>query len=440
MSLRSSLLSLLLLPCIAGAVELAPGGDIRGTFGGLKAGEELVLRGGTYTLSTKILISNSGTAQQPIVLRAKEGEKPIIELNTNSNNIFELDGVRHIVLRGLTIRGGSQAIRFMSSSSYVTVEDCEISNTADAAISANSGGTYEGLILRRNEIHHTGATGEGMYLGCNDDACRVLNSTIESNYIHHTNGPTVTQGDGIELKEGSAGNIVRNNVIHDTGYPGILTYSARGHGGPNIIEGNVIWNSNDYGIQSAADSIIRNNIVLGSAIGLQSHQSGSPGNQQIIHNTVITDGNAIEVRNVVGTIVIANNAFYSSGGSAIRLISGDLSLVTVAGNVGAGGLFGASSGYTNGGGLAVDFVNANFNGTLPMDVFPKSGGKLIGAGSATYAAQTDFNGTARNGIADAGAYRFAAGGNPGWALAAGFKGQGTAEVLRPNPPTNVRVE
>src|SRR5262249_39998435 len=151
--------------------------------------------------------------------------------------------------------------------------------------------------------------------------------------VHHTNGPTVEQGDGIELKEGSAGNIIRNNVVHDTNFPGILTYSTVGNGAQNIIEGNVIWNNNDYAIQSAADSIIRNNIVLGS-IGMQAHQAGSPSNQSVVHNTII--GN-IEVRNVSGAVVIANNAVYAQSGTAIQIISGNASLVTAAGNVCLGG-------------------------------------------------------------------------------------------------------
>jgi hypothetical protein len=182
-----------------------------------------------------------------------------------------------------------------------------------------------------------------MYLGCNSDACRVLNSVIEWNYIHHTNGPSVAQGDGIELKRRSAGNLVRHNVIHDTHYPGILTYSTRGNSGPNIIEGNLIWNTDDHGIQSAADAIIRNNIILGSRIGLQSHQSGSPSNHTIVHNTIVSAGSDIQVRNVTGPVLIANNAVYSRDSSAISLISGDTSQVTVAGNVGAGGLSGGNS-------------------------------------------------------------------------------------------------
>ena len=420
-------------PAAAATVEIAPGADVRAAIGALTPGDELVLRGGTYSFNTRFGLTAVGTAAQPIVIRGKTGETALIQMTTNQQNIVEVQGSRYLVLRNLHFTGGSHGIRLMDSD-FVTIEDSEIYETGDVAISANSGGTYEGLLIRRNHIHHTNGTGEGMYLGCNNNACRVLNSVIEWNYIHHTNRASVEQGDGIELKEGSAGNTIRHNVVHDTNYPGILTYSAVGNGPANVIEGNVVWNTNDYGIQSAADAIIRNNIVLGQ-VGLQAHQAGSPSNIVIAHNTIIASGNGIEVRNVSGSVVIANNAVYANGGSAISLISGNTSLVTLAGNVGSGGLSGASSGYTNGNGLAADFVAASFSGAPPIDVFPKPGSALLGAGSASHVVSVDFNGTPRTGAPDVGAYEFAAGGNPGWTLAAGFKGNGGG--VAPNPPTNV---
>jgi hypothetical protein len=263
----------------------------------------------------------------------------------------------------------------------------------------------------------------------------VANSLIANNYIHHTNGPTVEQGDGIELKEGSYGNTIRDNVIHDTNYPGIITYSAVGNGPANVIEGNLIWNVNDNAIQSAADAIIRNNVVLDGPIALQNHQGGSPRNMQVVHNTILTDEDAgIVVRDVVGPVLIANNAVYSQSGSAIRLVSGSLSQVTVVGNVGHGGLEGASSGFVEGRGLAADFINAHY-GAPPVDVFPKTGSALIGAATAAHVTASDFNGTSRTGSNDAGAYRYSASGNPGWVLGAGFK-----DAKRPMPPTNVTAQ
>ena len=112
--------------------------------------------------------------------------------------------------------------------------------------------------------------------------------------------------------------------------------------------------------------------------------------------------------------------------------------MTLAGNVGLGGLSGASTGYRNGNGLAADFVAANFNGAPPIDVFPKSGSALIGAGNTSYAVDADFNGTPRAGTVDAGAYKFAAGGNPGWTLAAGFKPMTGTTI--PRPPTNLSAQ
>jgi len=433
-------LSLLLcwpaLSATAATVEIGPGADVRAAIAALRAGDELVLRGGTYSFNSRFGVTAVGTAAQPIVVRGKSGETAVIDMTTVNQNIIDVENSAYFVLRNLTFHGGSAGVRLVQSS-YITIEDSEIYGTDDVGISANSG-NYEGLLIRHNHIHNTGATGEGMYLGCNNNACRVLNSVIEWNYIHDTNGPTVTQGDGIEVKEGSAGNIIRHNVIHDTGYPGIITYSTVGNGGPNIIDSNVIWNAGDYAIQSAADSIIRNNIVLGT-IGMQPHQAGSPSNQIVANNTIICDSDCVQIRGVSGSVVFANNAVYANAGSAIDLISGNLSLVTLAGNVVAGGVAGATGGFVNGNGIAADFVNGNFNGAPPIDLFPKASSALIGAGTTQYVTDLDFNGTTRSGSRDAGAYKYQAGGNPGWTLAASFKAM-SANTTVPNPPTALTTQ
>jgi hypothetical protein len=423
----------------AAIYQITPQDDIRAAIAGLEPGDELRLSGGVYVLSSRFNIQAVGQPDQPIVIRAEDGADVLIEMTTGSQNVLEVHDSEYLVLRNLRLRGGSHGIRLINSN-HITIEDCEIFETGDVGISANvSGSTYQGLMIRRNHIHHTGGTGEGMYLGCNYDACRVLNSVIEFNYVHHTTGPTVSQGDGIELKEGSAGNIIRHNVIHDTNYPGILTYGTVGNGLPNVIEGNIIWNSYQHGIQSAADAIIRNNIVIGSRIAMQSHQNSSPSNLAVVNNTIVTDNSGIEVRDVSGPVIVANNAVYSSTSTAIRLISGDLAQVTVAGNVGAGGISGTNSGFVEGGEVAADFVNGHYDGSPPIDLYPRAGGALVGAGSAAHVAELDFNGTARNGIADVGAYHFAAGGNPGWVIVAGFK-YPTGGAMPPRPPTGVTVE
>ena len=402
------------------AAEIGPGDDIRVAIAALQPGDELVLHGGTYALDGQFRITVNGTANAPVVIRAADGEVPLITQATANHNILEVLESSYLVLRGIEFTGGSHGIRLMDSD-YVTIDGCHVHDTGDVAISANSGGTYTGLKIINNHIHDTNFTGEGMYLGCNNDGCRVEDSLIEGNYIHHTNGPTIEQGDGIEIKEGSSGNIVRHNVIHDTNYPGILVYSTRGNGPANLIDGNIIWNTNDYAIQAAADVVIRNNIILSSSVGFQQHQSGSPSNIEFVHNTLVVQGSAVNVRNVSGPVTIANNAIYSESGNAIRLISGDTSQVVLSGNVGVGGLSGGSGGYVDGSGIAADFVNANYDAVLPMDLFPAVRSSLIGAADPAYSGSLDFNGTRRSLLPTAGAYAFLPNGNRGWQINTAFK-------------------
>lgn len=405
----------------ASAAEIAPGDDLPGAVAALKPGDELVLRGGTYSFDRRLRIAVNGTASRPVTIRARDGERAVIRQSSTANNVIEIADSSHLVLRGLEFAGGSQGIRLIDAS-HITIRQCDIHDTGDVALSANTSGTYEGLVIVRNHIHDTNGTGEGMYLGCNHDACRVANSLIEGNYIHDTDASTVEQGDGIELKEGSYGNVIRHNVIHDTNYPNIITYSTVGNGPPNIIEGNVMWGSGDNALQVAADAIIRNNVILGAPVAFQAHQAGSPSNIRFVHNTVVHTGPAVEVRNVSGPVIIANNAVYSRSGPAIRLISGDLGQVTLAGNVGRGGVAGGSGGYGEGRGVGADFVHGHFLGVPPIDLFPAPGSALIGAGDPAYAAPEDFNGDTRETDApDAGAYQFRPGGNPGWPIDAGFK-------------------
>ncbi|MDH3728656.1 MAG: right-handed parallel beta-helix repeat-containing protein [Myxococcales bacterium] len=397
-----------------------PGDDIEAMISTLQPGDELVLSGGMYTLTERFSLAIAGTENAPIIIRAQDGETPHLHRPNANQNIIDIDNAEHVTIRSIEFSGGSAGIR-ISSARHLTIEECEVHDTGDVAVRANDTGvTYESLRILRNHIHHTNNTGEGMYLGCNNAGCEVVSSLIEGNYVHHTNQPSVSQGDGIELKEGSFGNVIRDNVIHDTNYPCILTYAS--NGAPNIIERNVMWNCGDHGIQSAADAVIRNNIILSAnadGIAMQPHQSGSPSSLEVVHNTVLeASGDAISLRGISGPVVIANNALYAQTGRAF-FVNGGTSGLVFEGNSGVGG---ASDPLVMlSGSLASDFVDASFDGAPPMDLFPALGSTLEAAGSAAHVTIDDFNGTSRDGVADVGAYAFSAEGNPGWALNAAFK-------------------
>ncbi|MFO0555856.1 MAG: right-handed parallel beta-helix repeat-containing protein [Polyangiaceae bacterium] len=421
----AALAGALLSPSVARAavIEITPADDLQASVSALNPGDELVLGGGTYNLSQRFAIDVQGTAAMPIIIRAKDGETAIITRPDANQNTINVENAAYVELRGLEVVGGSHGIR-ITASSFITIDGCHVHDTGDVGISANvPGSSYDHLTIVNNHIHNTAGTGEGMYLGCNDNGCQMHDSLIAGNWIHETRGPAVSQGDGIEVKEGSYNNVIRDNVIHDTNYPCIITYSTVGNGAANVIERNALWNCGDHGIQSAADAIIRNNIILSAAadgIRNQPHQAGAPANLTIVHNTVLkAAGDAIRSDGIVGSVTIANNALYAPAGNAIR-VGGDLSALTVEANVGVGSLNGLAAGFDASGDLATDFVAASLSGAPPNDVFPKAGSHLVGAAAAAYVPSDDFNGTSRAATLDVGAYVYDDA-NPGWTLGAGFK-------------------
>jgi len=421
---------------------LTPDDDWFGVLNGdrLGPGDEVVLAAGVYRDGRRLVMGHRGTAEKPVVIRAVEGGRALLHRPDARQNTINLVGAQYLILRGLEITGGSTGIRLMKSNThvckFVTIEAMHIHHVGGPAVTANSpANAYEGLVFRHNHVHHTSGHGEGFYLGSNNKpdgstAGYIFNSLVERNYIHDLGGPNVSQGDGIEIKDGSYNNIVRDNVIHDTNYPGVLVYGTDGNA-PNIVERNVIWNSGDHGIQAAAEAIIRNNVTFNNrADGIHSHahQSALVGNLQILHNTVVSErpggaGIYISTSNqnrLAGPVVIANNAIYvQSGGFALRLPDPEITEanLTVAGNVGTGATEH----------LPTDADRSVFNpaGQLATDLddryFPLRRSSLIGAANPRFVVPDDFGTTSRRTSRDVGAYVFRAGGNPGWTISPGFK-------------------
>jgi Right handed beta helix region len=404
----------------AATIETSPTSDFRSAMQNLHAGDTLILDAGTYTLTSYFELDLNGTSTLPITIMAKPGARPIIHYN-GSQNIVNFVHPTFLIVDGIEFSGGSRGLRFIGGSD-ITVRNCIVHDTAANAISANdSGEDYARFQFLHNEIYNTGDTGEGFYLGCNGDACRIHDSIVANNYIHDLDNANISQGDGIEIKKGSYANIVRDNVIRDVNYPGITMYDVNGHGAPNLIERNIVWNSRDSGIQVTADAIVRNNIVLGAANNAffsNNIDGGSANHLTIVNNTFLApQGNGIRLNGVSGSVLIANNAIYAPNGEAVHA-SGITSAVTLVANAGQGTLNGVSGVFANTGNITNGFVAASLSGVPPQNLIPKRA-LLVGAGNATDEPVDDFDGVARSGHNDIGAYR--AGGSPVWTIAPAFK-------------------
>jgi len=317
---------------------------------GLKPGDQLVFKAGTYSDRRLLELRHRGTAEKPIVIRKSEG-RVIFKRPDARQNSFNLVGCQHLTLFGFEITGGDAGIRIRSDGKHqpvnIRLEGLHIHHIGGAAVTCNNAGSYyERMHFLNNHIHHTGGHGEGFYLGCNNDKDGktpgyIYESVIEDNHIHDLKGGTVSQGDGIEIKDGSYGNVIRNNRIHDTKYPGITVYGTDGKK-PNLIEGNHISNTGDNGIQVAADAIVRSNIVVdagGDAIHVREHQSAQPGNLQIVGNTLVqqTPGKTgLRIQRpsggFSGAIGVKDNAIYAA--RAMRVPKD--AKISLANNVGSG--------------------------------------------------------------------------------------------------------
>jgi len=398
----------------------------------LKAGDELILHGGTYSQNARRSITVTGTAAEPIIIRAADGEDPLLTRpadNRDRYNNIEFRDCSHLVIRGLRFRGGSSGVRFIRGH-HITFEDCEIADTGNNALTMNSG-DCDSFVIRRNHIHHTGLStsreteGEGMYIGCHSGSCITTNTLVEGNYVHHTRGTSSGGNDGIEIKFGSYGNIVRDNVIHDTNagrqYPGIFVYGSGGKG-VNIVEGNVIWNAGE-GIQVVSDAIIRNNIIFDcSMTGITAAPHAAVRhvrNTKIVNNTIVNSPRGILIRwSKASDMVLANNAIYCPGATAVdasgigngtfraNFVEGRVRGVTVGG-----------SGFHDGKLLPEVFADPAKN-----NYWLKAGSALSNMADPDFAPALDFNRSPRKAPFDVGAYESdGQTENSGWRLQAGFK-------------------
>ena len=376
----------------AGLTQEQNGANLKSTIAALAPGDRLEVGAGTYSINSLFSIDRSGTADAPIWIAAAPGTAPILTRPNASQNAVNLGSnqpTRFVALTGFEITGGDTGVRLIDCEN-VWIDRCHIHDCGNAGISANSDDTAE-LFLTRNEVHATGGTAEGMYLGANNSVHVMRDSIIALNHIYDCVG---SQGDGIEVKQGSFGNWIVENLVHDTQYPCILAYGTDGNA-RNIIERNICFNSGDNVVQVQGEAIVRNNLIMNGAVGFSSHDhQGQTINLEFVHNTVINSGRATNLSSWNGRagMTLANNALYSETNNAIRFPNGSNG-VEISSNVVFGSVQGTTGGYVVGNGL-VDFDDVTWDGTRRRAI-PSAAGSLLGSGDQAWAAVEDLTGTTR---------------------------------------------
>jgi hypothetical protein len=356
----------------------------------LKPGDKLELAAGTYSVERMWDLSISGTRVAPIWITAAEGATVIItrpDAKQNVINIGHGSPVAFLCLRGLEFTGGSHGMR-LGQCSEVWIDQCHIHHTGEVCLSANSADTRR-LFLTQNHIHDGAGHAEGMYLGGNNASVIMSESVIALNHIHDCRGD---QGDGIEVKQGSWGNLIAENHVHDTNYPCITVYGTAGKP-VNIIERNLCYRSGDHVMQVQGEAIVRNNVLIsaqGSGFASTDHQ-GKTTRLQVVHNTIVNTGHAFSGGswNDREGMILANNIIYSRDQNALHFANGSKGVI-IKGNVILGS--GAHHGSTRGRGLE-DLPGVSWEGdrhaAKPAATAPFS------QADPSYLMPTDFHGASR---------------------------------------------
>jgi hypothetical protein len=364
----------------------------------LQPGDRLEIGAGTYSVARLWDLKVCGKASAPIWIAAAKDAQVVITRPDNRQNVLNVgqgSPVHFLCLQGLEFTGGSHGVR-LGRCRDVWVDQCHIHHTSEVCLSANSADTQR-LFLTRNHIHHGGGHAEGMYLGGNNASYVMSQSVIAQNHIHDCHGD---QGDGIEVKQGSWGNLIAENQVHDTNYPCITVYGTNGKP-VNIIERNLCYRSNDSVMQVQGEAIVRNNVLISGRNGgfRSTDHQGNTINLQLIHNTIVNTGHAFAGGswNDRDGMILANNIFYSRDANALHYPNGHARVIST-GNVVYGD--GPKTGCIPGRGL-IDFQNLNWDATA-IDATPTADAPLENA-DVKFFLETDIKNKTRMGEKTSGA-------------------------------------
>eukprot|EP01084_Bolivina_argentea_P248506 415708_1 len=367
---------------------------------------------GTHTITSGwFSFTFYGTKEDPLNIY---GDLPIgktkLHRTTIDQNMLDLSGI-YFNVYNLELKGADKGLRLNYKVSHSSFYNLIIHGTNANGLTANSAGPYTYNHFHNIEIYDTWGHGEGMYLGCNSDACDFSYNIIENCYIHDTNSSDGNiQGDGIDLKGGSNNNIIRNNIIVNTIGPGILTYDSYGRG-PNLIENNIIYKSGAQGIQITSGQIVRNNVVYTTTTSaFYSHccnqlKSGTtPSNITVIGNTFISIDNnqngCIEGRgwdsDNSNSIVFVNNLIICGTENTVQraIYFNPFSTGIIFMNNAYYGSQTSMNGYTFGYDIKMQILNAISDGIVQFDemnFYPKQGSVLINGGNGMYSNDLDID-------------------------------------------------
>jgi len=262
----------------------------------INSGNEIMIKGGTYLLSSSLLIQKSNFSMRMnrnTILKATNPATNVISVSDNgAYSKIEIDGGE---IDGANNPGSG--IYVGRTASYITINGIFIHNCGENGIYFNK--AYRSLI---SNCHIHNNTGDGILLqhGANDNKL-------------FANELTINKKSGIEIHTASFTN-VSTNVVYWNKINGIYLHSGSIE---NMLIGNVIeYNLSDgISLASANDNMVQSNILAGESYD-------NPGTFSEIH--LLDSGRNIFMGNRIRCLNLAKHGILEQGTSSNNQYVGNI--------------------------------------------------------------------------------------------------------------------
>ncbi|RWA11310.1 hypothetical protein EKO27_g3809 [Xylaria grammica] len=320
----------------------SPYGSIQAAVDAAKAGDTIYLRAGTYSPTTNIQITHSGTATSPITLRSYNDEAVIIDGEELPGTPYGLDE---------SLPNDERGILHIENGNYWSFYNLELINGPYGIYSRDSSHNY----YERISTHDNYESGFQIQGAASNNTVIYLDS-----YLNRDPRKNGESADGFACKEGEGeGNVIRNSRLWSNVDDGLDLYMF---GSPVTIEevyawgnGFNLWGFSDFngdgngfklGITDnpPANHVVRNSIAFSNA-KKGFIDNGNPGSLTFERNTAWNNGdNGFNMRSSKSTL--KNNIAAVNTNDQVSLVSGTQS---------SGNSWDGSTGWSNSSFLSVDY-------------------------------------------------------------------------------------
>lgn len=222
-----------------GGPTVADAGELQDALDDARPGAVIVLAGGEYAGS--FTATSSGTRADPVTLCGPRDAR-LVGDSVEQGYTLHLDGASHWHLEGFSVEGGQKGV-MLDGSSHNEVRDLRISGTGDEALHLRTGSSdnlVTGVQIRRTGLREP-EYGEGIYVGsAESNWCDLTDCEADASDGNRIVGNDVRQttAEAIDLKEGTTGGELRDNVLH--GGSGAVDSVVDVKGNDWVVQGNTV--------------------------------------------------------------------------------------------------------------------------------------------------------------------------------------------------------